>query len=402
MGLGERIRVGRVLDVAVERHDRIVGIAERLQRHAVGAPRRQRLLVPHRFRERAVAGERRGKIRRGARRRRTRRRLGRHDRERPRHLVGGDLIGAELPRARVELGQHRRQVLLLHRRAVMAHAAEVRHAPTLHRARDDGDRLLRARHDGGLDCRRIVPVDHFGLPAERSSLPLEMAPILRRCDEIALTERVAVEDRHDVVEALVGDEVHRLPNLALARLAVADDAVDALAEPVEPRRRAEPARDRQALAERSGRRVEERKAQRGIGMAVDRARDVAQRHEIVARHRPPRAVGRDRDAEIGACRIDDRHGMAFRQDEPVGAAVPGLLRIPAHDAVHQHGDDMRERQRRRGMAAAGRRRRLDREPADGDGLGVQDRADVGHGPRSLPKPNASTAREVQGAPENAP
>jgi hypothetical protein len=39
MRLGERFGIGRILHVGVERHHRLVGVAERRERHAIGAAR---------------------------------------------------------------------------------------------------------------------------------------------------------------------------------------------------------------------------------------------------------------------------------------------------------------------------------------------------------------------------
>ena len=205
-----------------------------------------------------------------------------------------------------------------------------------------------------------------------------MLPVLRRRDIVALAQRVAVEDGDHPAEALIGAEIHRFPDLSFARLAVADDAEDALRHAVEPRRAPEPRRDRQALAQRSGRRVEERKAKRRIGMAVDRRPDLAERHQVALRHRPALAVGLERDAEIGARGIKDRHRVPFAQDQPVGPRIVRLGRRPAHHAVHQHRDEMRERQRRRRMAAARRRGGADREPPQVDCLGMKEVREIGH------------------------
>ena len=78
-------------------------------------------------------------------------------------------------------------------------------------------------------------------------------------------------------------------------------------------------------------------------MAVDRRPDLAERHQVALRHRPALAVGPERDAEIGARGIKDRHRVPLAQDQPVGPRVVRIGRRPAHHAVHQHRDEMRER-----------------------------------------------------------
>ena len=225
-----------------------------------------------------------------------------------------------------------------------------------------------------------MAVDDQRRPAKRLGLVLEALPALLRRDVVALAEPVAVEDGDDVGELLVGDEVHRLPDLAFARLAVADQAIDRLVDAVEPRGGAEPRRHRQALAERAGRRVEEGKAQRRVGMAVDRAVDGAQLHQVLRRHRLGVALRIEGDAEIGASGIDDRHRMALRQHQPVGARRARPLRVPAHHPVHQHRRQMRQRQRRGRMAAPRRRGGAQRQLADLDRLGMDDLVQRRHRP----------------------
>ena len=46
-------------------------------------------------------------------------------------------------------------------------------------------------------------------------------------------------------------------------------------------------------------------------MAIDRAVDAPQCHQIVHRHGTWHVAGRDRDPEISAGRVDDGDGMAF-------------------------------------------------------------------------------------------
>ena len=280
----------------------------------------------------------------------------------------------------------------------MAGAAEARHAPSLDGARDHRERprILRDA-ERAFDRRRIVAVDDFGPRAERRRLRREMLPVLRRRDIVALAQRVAVEDGDHPAEALIGAEIHRFPDLSFARLAVADEAEDALRHAVDPRRAREPRRHRQALAQRPGRSVEERKAKHRIGMAVDRRPDLAQRHQVALRHRPALAVGLERDAEIGARGINDRHRVPLAQDQPVGRRIVGIGRRPAHHAVHQHRNEVRERQRGRRMAAARRRGGADREPPQVDCLGMKKMREIGHlFLSSIPMRNAELGAGIHG------
>src|SRR5690606_28651667 len=80
--------------------------------------------------------------------------------------------------------------------------------------------------------------------------------VLLRRDRSRLPVAIAVEDRADLSQPPLGNQVERLPDLPLATLPVSDQAVDPAIEAVERGRDREPRRDRQALAERAGRRGE--------------------------------------------------------------------------------------------------------------------------------------------------
>jgi hypothetical protein len=105
---------------------------------------------------------------------------------------------------------------------------------------------LRERIERVLDLVRRVPVDrpHLEPRTPRASTREPLGALL-----IAHAPRlpvlVAVEDRQHVRQLVVDDEVERLGDLPLARLTVADDAVDPLVEPVHPRRLPEARRDAQ-------------------------------------------------------------------------------------------------------------------------------------------------------------
>ena len=122
---------------------------------------------------------------------------------------------------------------------MMAHAGEARNTPALDGAGDDAERLACAKFGPTsqrvLDLGRIMAVDHHCRPGERFGLALEFLPTLRFGDEVALAKRVAVHDRDHVGKLMIGDEIHRLPDLPLTGLAVADDAVDGLVQTIDPR-----------------------------------------------------------------------------------------------------------------------------------------------------------------------
>ena len=85
-------------------------------------------------------------------------------------------------------------------------------------------------------------------PAEGFGLGGQTRPIRLARDKVALAEFVAVEQGDHVREVLVRDEIHRLPDLTLARFAVANDAIDDLVDAIEAGRAAESAGDGETLA----------------------------------------------------------------------------------------------------------------------------------------------------------
>ena len=270
-----------------------------------------------------------------------------------------------------------RRAARLHRRAVMAQPPEARHAPALHRARDDAERLAGATLRPGCEARprsrRIVAVDGHRGPAERLGLALQVLPAPAPARRIALAQRVAVEDRDHVAELLVGDEIHRLPDLALARFAVADDAVDRLVDAVDPRGGASPAATDSPWPSEPVAASKNGKPSTGLGwpsIGLSMARSVIRSSIVIGLGLP---CGLEGHAEIGAGGIDDRHRMAFRQHQPVGAAAradaAGSQRMTRYisTATRCASDSAVV-----GMAAAGRRGGPHRELADLDRLGVDD------------------------------
>ena len=74
---------------------------------------------------------------------------------------------------------------------------------------------------------------------------------------------VVVDDDADVLELLGGREHRRLPDRALVALAVAQQREDAVAAALDPAASAMPSAERQAVAERAGRRLDARHAVAG-------------------------------------------------------------------------------------------------------------------------------------------
>ena len=117
------------------------------------------------------------------------------------------------------------------------------HAPAFDGACDDGESLTFLGQPGASPKRRqdhlgVMTVYHYSGPPEGFGLVLQMRPILLGRDIVALAEFVAVEHGDDVREALVPDKIHRLPDLTLARFAVANNAIDDLVDAIDARRAA--------------------------------------------------------------------------------------------------------------------------------------------------------------------
>jgi hypothetical protein len=113
-----------------------------------------------------------------------------------------------------------------------------------------------------------------------------------------------------------------------------------------------------------------------VRVPVDWRVDLAQPHHVCARHRPGGGAvvrlpdRRDRRAEVRQGGVDDRHRVPLAEHEAVAGRVPRVLRIPAHLVVHQHGDEVRERQRGRRVPAPRRRRHLQRQSAQVNGFAM--------------------------------
>ena len=168
---------------------------------------------------------------------------------------------------------------------------------------------------------------------------------------------------------MIDDEVHRLPDLAFAGFAVADDAVGVAVDPVHLRSRRHAGRHAEALPQRSGGGIEEMHAQAGVRVAVDGAFNGPEIQGVLAGHLAGFGLILANDAaEVSHGGVDDGHGVAFGKDQPVGGSVPRILRIPPHVVVHQHGRQMGQRQGGGGVPAAGDGGHFDRQLANLDCL----------------------------------
>src|SRR3990172_4209057 len=158
-----------------------------------------------------------------------------------------------------------------------------RHALALDGVSDDNARAGRRRSRALQrldDLVLVVAVDLLHLPAEGAPLIGERLLAHDVDDEAVVLDAVAVDDRREVGEAVVRRRHRRLPALALIQLAVAEEAVDAVVAPVEPRR--------QALADRGGKPLAERAARHldagdgpGLAVALQAAVQLAERKQLL-------------------------------------------------------------------------------------------------------------------------
>ena len=209
-------------------------------------------------------------------------------------------------------------------------------AAALQRARDDRGRPLADRlrlRVGALDLLDVVAVDRDRVPAEGAQAAHVGVEVPAEHGLARLAEAVDVEDRGQVVEALPGGVLDRLPHRALGHLAVAAQAPDAERQAVEPlagQRHAR--RDRQALAERAGRHVGGRDARGRV--ALEPRAELAEGQQLLVVD-PPRRLEH---------RVVERRRVALGEDQVVvGPQVP----------VDEDGDQVGRRHRRGGVAGAG-------------------------------------------------
>ena len=290
-----------VFDVGVERHDAGVGVAEGFEGEAEGAAGGELFRLGIGFGEFGIGFQGGGETDDGVGGAWVGGGEGRGDGEGFVQGSGVEIGDAEFGCAVVEFGEGGGEFVLGDGGAVMAHAGEVGDAPAFDGFGDDAEGFVGAAvGEGGFDFGGVVAVDDPGGPAEGFGLALEVLPVFGVGHEVALAQRVAVEDGDDAVELMVGDEVHGFPDLALAGFAVADDAVDGFVDAVDAGGGGEAGGDGEAHAEGAGGGVEEGEAEDRVGVAVDGGADGAQGHEVVMGHRAGLVVGGDGDAEIGA------------------------------------------------------------------------------------------------------
>ena len=198
-----------------------------------------------------------------------------------------------------------------------------------------------------------MSIDALDHETRRLELVRQLLSRLLGTDRARLPEAVAVENRQDVGQRPVDNEVNRLGDLALARLPVADDAVDPLVQPIVPRRDPQARGHREPLSQRTSRGVEKGKPFHGAWVTVQARISLPEGHDVVDRHGPDLVAQSEGHPEVTEGGVQDGNRMALGEDEPVGGRVTGVLRQPPHRVVQEDGHDVAKAQAAGGMAAAG-------------------------------------------------
>ena len=163
----------------------------------------------------------------------------------------------------------------------------------------------------------------------------------------ALAERVDVGDGAERVEAVEGSDVCRFPHRALRRFAVAEQHVGAVVRLDAPRVERDADAGTQPLPKRPGGDVDPGQPRRRVPFEI--GIDAPQREQILARD----------DAGLGPRGVEDRRGVALREDEPIVVGVVRIARVVPHLRKEERSHDLGRRAAGRRMAAAGLGRRDD-------------------------------------------
>ena len=262
-----------------------------------------------------------------------------------------------------------RLLRILERLAVLAlDVGRLGRAIALDRARDDHRRTVGSGLGlgvGAVDGRDVVAVDLDRVPVA-GSRPVGVGaqvPAVHRL--AALAEPVDVDDRHQVVQALLAGVLDGLPDRALGHLGVAAQRPHAIGQPVEvTRAQRDPGGDRHALAERAGGDVDPR--QLGRRVALQAGAELAEGEQLLVGDR----AGGDEH------RVDERRGVALGEDQVVVVGVLGVVVVVAQVTGHQDRHQVGRRHRRGGVPRLGGVGRTDR--VDPQALGELVNFFVGH------------------------
>ena len=180
-----------------------------------------------------------------------------------------------------------------------------------------------------VDRLDVVAVDLDRVPPERTRALGEDARVPPDHRLSALPEPVHVDDRREVVEAVVRGVLERLPHRALGQLRVAAQHPDPVREPVEvPAGDRHADADRQPLAERPGGNVDPGEDRRRV--ALERAAERPVAVEVLLGDHA-------RSAEDP---VEERRCVALREDETVVRRGLRIRPVVAEVAVHEHGHEV--------------------------------------------------------------
>jgi hypothetical protein len=180
----------------------------------------------------------------------------------------------------------------------------------------------------------VVAVDLAHLQAEGPPFVgewLERHDLLGRA---VLLDAVPVDDRHQVVELVVGRGHRRLPDRAFLAFAVAHHHERAVGGAVVPAGQGHSVADRQAVPEGAGGELD-------AGDALERVPGKAAPHLLVGLELLDRE-----EAALGERRIEGRARVPLAEDQIVPPVLLRLRRIDPQPAVEkQHGQDLGDRHR---------------------------------------------------------
>ena len=197
-----------------------------------------------------------------------------------------------------------------------------------------------------------MPVDVEHREPDRFELPDQDLRRLLGADLAGLPVSVAVEDRQHVGQLLIDDKVQGLGDLALSGLAVADQAIDPLVQPIVFGGHAQPRGHGQPLPQRTRGGIEEADALHRAGVTVQTRIRFPQRENVVHRQRTCLVAFSDHRPQIRQRRVDNGHRMPFGQNQTVGSGVSRMLRQPAHAVIQQDRHEMSQAQCTRGVPTA--------------------------------------------------
>ena len=191
-----------------------------------------------------------------------------------------------------------------------------------------------------------MAVDRDRVPAERLGAPHVAVEVPADHRLARLAEPVDVDDRRQVVEAVEGGVLERLPDRALGHLGVAAQAPDAVGQAVEPA--CPPARRRRAIGRPW--------PSEPVATSVGGIRGVGWPSSRESSLRNVEQLGVVDDARRLEHRVVQRRGVALGEDQVVVApGCPGRSCPAQVAAVEQHRHQVGGRHRRGRVAGAGGR-----------------------------------------------